>query len=104
MTPVAKERRKFGRAQHKRMLKYRCISHGMHKDARQQIGIMTNVGRGGVEFKTKREYPVGAIFEVTPPDDKLFKGKTVHVKVQWVKFAEEPGHYLIGTAFIRLKK
>ena len=103
MTPPVPERRKFKRFEQRLLLKFRCVSAGLHKDSQDRVGMLADISKGGVELKSKKGYPEGAILQLKMPDSPIFKAKIHHVKVLWSK-PVGPQRFSLGCRFVILKK
>ena len=98
------ERRNQERVPKEVLIRYRCVGPDELKEPEFVVALLRDISRGGLEMKTRKEYPINSILEVRIPMTDLTAARTVNGAVRWMKPAEEDGQFLVGVKFVRLKK
>ncbi len=107
--PIAKplklkgDRRRHPRYEQKLIVKFRCITSGRASESHLQVGLIGDVGAGGVMMKSKQAYSTGTILEIKFPDSPPFANKTLNAEVVWLFRPPEADQYHLGCKFVKLK-
>src|SRR5437870_3993795 len=96
------ERRRAPRVAKRVMLKFRCLAPDLLRDKGDQVGLITEVSRGGLILRTQRTYLPGAILELQMPETTLGPARKLTLRVVWQRRTENSTQFDVGGQFVRL--
>lgn len=83
-------------------VEYRCVTEGVHKDLEPRAGHLLDIKPNGVVITALKDYPAGAILDISLPDSEACKARRIHGRVVWSKGQDRPGHWRFGCVFVRV--